>query len=125
MAMRHVRFLLIALLSCIAVLASAQQPDLSAEKAKLAKLDSAYTLAKKQYTAKKSVAKLRASYLTATLSYANGVMYSPALSSKDKYPRALRLYREVLVLDPKHKEAKESKETIEAIYKSMNRPIPK
>ncbi len=51
-------------------------------------------------------------------------MTSPLLGAKVKYPRALRLYREALKLDPNNKEAKANKKMIEDIYRSMGRPIP-
>lgn len=52
------------------------------------------------------------------------VMYEADLPPKDKYTKALKLYREVVTLDPTHKTAKESITTIEDIYKSMGRPVP-
>jgi tetratricopeptide (TPR) repeat protein len=52
-------------------------------------------------------------------------MTSPALTPKEKYPKALALFREALKVDPKNKVALENKNMIEQIYKSMGRPIPK
>ncbi len=99
--------------------------DVKAEKAKLAKLRTAYATSKNAYAKDRSNAKAKNAYAGATLKYANATMYSPALGPKVKYPAALRLYREVLVVDPKNKVAIASRDTIEAIYKSMKREIPK
>jgi tetratricopeptide (TPR) repeat protein len=60
----------------------------------------------------------------ATVEYGTAVMLAPELTPKEKYPKALRLFREVLKLDPDNAQAKKSAETIEAIYKSMGRPVP-
>lgn len=52
------------------------------------------------------------------------IMNDPKLTPKEKYPKALDLYRDALALDPSNKEAKENKAMIEAIYKSMGREVP-
>lgn len=46
------------------------------------------------------------------------------LTPKEKYPAALRIYREVLKLDPKNPTATDASGTIIAIYKQMGRPVP-
>ena len=56
---------------------------------------------------------------------AEAAMYADELSPKEKYPRALKLYEEVVKLDPENKMAKESIDTIVSIYKSMGREVPK
>lgn len=55
---------------------------------------------------------------------AEAVLVAPELEPKEKYPRALKLYREVVKLDPKNQGAKDSIKTIEDIYKSLGRPVP-
>jgi len=55
---------------------------------------------------------------------AEAVLVAPELAPKDKYPKALRLYREVVKMDPQNQGAKDSIQTIEDIYKSMGRPVP-
>jgi tetratricopeptide (TPR) repeat protein len=52
------------------------------------------------------------------------VMTDGKLTPMEKYPKALDLYRQALELDPANKEAKENKDLIESIYKSMGKAIP-
>ncbi len=91
----------------------------------LQKVTKAYETAKAQYKKKPKDQKLKATYVKATVTLGTMTMNSPDLGPKDKYPGALRLYREALALDPKNKEALANKKMIEDIYKSMGRPIPK
>jgi len=108
-------------------IASKTQAPMSAEKevAKLLDLENRQMAIKKSFEAGKKDAKVSAEYLKATLELAKETMTSLALSSKEKYPKALRLYREVLEEDPDNPEALKWKNEIETIYKSMGRPIPK
>ncbi|MEQ1936227.1 MAG: hypothetical protein ABL962_20420 [Fimbriimonadaceae bacterium] len=69
-------------------------------------------------------AKLKKTYISATFNYAEAVLVSPALAPREKYPKALKLYREVLKTDPKHAKAKAQADNIVKIYKSMGRPVP-
>ncbi|MBI4751023.1 MAG: hypothetical protein HY774_21290 [Acidobacteria bacterium] len=78
----------------------------------------------KQYEAKPGDAKLKAELVKAKLEYGNELMFKSPLPARVKYRAALKMYREVLALDPTNKEAEENKGQIEAIYKQMNRPIP-
>lgn len=55
---------------------------------------------------------------------AEAVLVAPKLTPKEKYPLSLKLYREVVKLDPNFQPAKDSIKTIEDIYKSMGRPVP-
>lgn len=104
----------------------AQQPvNEKKELAELAKLEKMQQAAKASFSKSPKDAKVRKNYLQLSLTLANNIQASMALGSKDKYPKALRLYREVLKVDPKNKEAKFNKDRIESIYKSMGRPIPK
>lgn len=122
------RFILASALFAIAVTASAQHGgggDLAKEKKVLATAKAAYVTAKGAYTKKPSDAKLKKAYVVATVKFATATMTSGALSSKEKYPGALRLYREALKVDPKNKEALQNKQMIEQIYQSMGKPIPK
>ncbi|HRI43398.1 MAG TPA: hypothetical protein PLL78_04375 [Fimbriimonadaceae bacterium] len=99
--------------------------DMKAEQAKLAKLEKHYQSAKSAGAkAKYGTPKFKA-YVDATVAYGNLVMTSPALMPKEKYPKALALFREALKVDPKNKVALENKNMIEQIYKSMGRPVPK
>ncbi len=95
------------------------------ELANLQKLENLQVASKTKFQKAPKDAKKRKEYISLTLTLANNVQASMALSSKEKYPKSLRLYREVLKTDPKNAEAKENKERIEMIYRSMGRPIPK
>jgi tetratricopeptide (TPR) repeat protein len=63
----------------------------------------------------------------AAVHYENGekVMYDKALPPFQKYPAALKNFRKTLEYDPKNRKAQDHINTIESIYKSMGRPIPK
>ncbi|MCW5935881.1 MAG: hypothetical protein KIT11_01055 [Fimbriimonadaceae bacterium] len=104
---------------------NAQAASIQADKKKLEALDKKYTAAKAAYGKRKDDAAARKAYVSATNDYGDAVLVAKSLTPKDKYPKALRLYREVLTVDPKNKHALENKKLIEDIYRSMNRPIPK
>lgn len=70
-------------------------------------------------------ATLKKAYVTASLDLADKTMKSGALDSTVKYPAALKIYREVLKVDPANAEAKEWIGMIESIYQSMGKPVPK
>lgn len=117
--------LVVALALSSFVLAGQAGKQLTPEEAKLERLKKGYVAAKAKYTKQPKNANLKRNYVEATVAYGNAMMTSPALSAKVKYPGALRLYREALKLDPKHKVALANKKTIEDIYKGMGREIPK
>jgi hypothetical protein len=52
-------------------------------------------------------------------------MYDEKAGQRTKYRAALEDFRKALAADPTNKDAKASKETIESIYTSMGRPVPK
>ncbi|MES2459090.1 MAG: tetratricopeptide repeat protein [Armatimonadota bacterium] len=52
-------------------------------------------------------------------------MYDEKAGAKIKYKAALEDFRKALAADPTNKDAKASKDTIESIYTSMGRPVPK
>lgn len=106
---------------------SANPATEQAQRQELAKIRSAealYKRTKAAYTKNPQDAKAKKAYIDATVSLGNVVMFSPALAPRQKYPRALALYREALKLDPKNKTALANKKTIEDIYRQMGRPIP-
>lgn len=86
-------------------------------------LESAYESAKKKYGAANDKAAFE-SYVNATTNLATAVMTSPHIPAREKYPRALRLYREALKADPGNQTAKENIALIEGIYESLGRPVP-
>lgn len=95
------------------------------ETAELAKLEKAYNTAKAAHVKKPADAKLKKTYVTATVDYGHAVMVSPALPPRMKYPQALKLFREAKKADPKNEKATKWITTIEEIYKSMGKPVPK
>lgn len=60
----------------------------------------------------------------ATVQLATATMNAPDLAAKQKYPAALRLYREALALHPENTEALENSAMIESIYRDMGRDVP-
>ncbi|MCE9559896.1 MAG: hypothetical protein K8R88_13220 [Armatimonadetes bacterium] len=113
----------------IASLASAQTAGQVDEAKKnrqlLTAAENLYTKTKAAFTKKPKDAKIKKSYVDATVSFGTITMNSPLLGPKEKYPKALNLYREALKADPKNEIALANKDMIEKIYKSMGRPIPK
>lgn len=55
---------------------------------------------------------------------AETIMLDPALAPKDKYPKALGMFRDAVKIDPSNALATKSITLIEDIYRSMGRPIP-
>ncbi len=88
-----------------------------------APLEQKYEQAKAAYEADKSDQN-KGDYVDAAVALGTQVMNDGGLPPREKYPRALNLYREALQLDPGNQEALANKALIEGIYESMNRPIP-
>lgn len=105
--------------------AGQKQSSVVAEQKKLAALEKAYTQAKTAYAKNPKDGAAKKKLVACATSYADTVLVSPALKPTEKYPKALSLYREILRLDPKNKNAASNRDLIESIYKSMGRPIPK
>lgn len=102
-------------------------PEVKAEKAKLAKLAANSKAARNAYeknAGKPTAGKFKKAAADTIMKEADAVLVSPAMGPKDKYPKALGLYREVVKLDPKNKEAQDAIKTIVSIYKQMGRPVP-
>jgi tetratricopeptide (TPR) repeat protein len=92
--------------------------------AELTAYGKAYAAAKKALAAKPKDKKLQKAFVVAGDRYATATMNAPSLPPRTKYRGALRLYREVLKVDPKNKEAANNSKMIIDIYKSMGRPVP-
>ncbi len=123
----HALLVLAGLLATVPCFAQAKvtQADLDKkELAHLASLEKTYTAAKGKFTKSPKDAGAKKAYIASALKLANDTMVSPPLAPRVKYPKAIRLYREVLKVDPKNKEALKNKKLIEDIYKSMGRPVP-
>jgi len=115
------------LLCCLMLLpiGFAQKDAADLAKQRIATAQKAYAKAKADYAKDKKNSQKRAAYIGATTRLADLYMNSLGLAPKDKYPNALKYYREVLKTDPKNKHAKESSDLIVAIYKSLGKPVPK
>lgn len=100
------------------------QPDKQAELARLQTLQDRFETLMVQFWRNGNNPTIRRQFLDATVEYATAVMNSPALPPTEKYPKALRLYRRVLLHEPGNEVARRNKQMIEDIYRSMNRPIP-
>ncbi len=92
--------------------------------AEIAKMTKDQKAAKTAYLKKTSNPTLKQKYVAATVKLGTATMMSEKLDRKVKYAKALKFYREALKLDPKNVEAKNNKDLIEDIYRSMHRPIP-
>jgi tetratricopeptide (TPR) repeat protein len=91
----------------------------------LKKLEKNYAAAKGALAKKPKDKKVRDTFVTAGVKYGHESMMSPDLSAKVKYRQALRIYREVLKVDPTNPVARKETDLIVSIYKQMGRPIPK
>ena len=111
-----------ALVAVVALIsfAVAQKP---ADK-QLVKFQAAYTTAKKALVAKPKDKTVRAKFVAAADRYATAMMVESTLPPRLRYPGALRIYREVLKVDPKNAEARNNSKMIVDVYKSMGRPVP-
>jgi hypothetical protein len=109
------------LLAAFALLAATAFSQTPAEMTKYGK---DYEVAKKALAAKPKDKKVRAKFVETACRYGTASMYSPSVPPRVKYRQALRLYREVLKIDPKNKEASNNSKMIIDIYKQMGRPVP-
>lgn len=88
-------------------------------------LKKAFDSAKATMAKKPKDKKARETFIDAGVKYGHESMVSPLLTPHVKYAQALRIYREVLKVDPNNPVAKPESDLIISIYKSMHRPIPK
>lgn len=90
----------------------------------LVKLDRTYAAAKKAFDKSPKDAKLKEKFIVAGVKFGHASMMAEALPPKVRYPQALRIYRQVLRVDPKNPVAKQESDLIIDIYKKMGRPVP-
>jgi hypothetical protein len=104
----------------------AADPAVTDAKKKIAakQYDAAITQLDTAYKANPKSAELKAALVDALMAKADNAMTDPAMPPREKYPTALRTYRQVLTVDKDNQKAKENVAMIEGIYKQMGRPIP-
>lgn len=90
-------------------------------KAELAEAKAAYNAAKVAFQKNPAT---KDQYITAAYAYGEITVLSPVLVPKEKYPEALRVFREITKLDPGHAEAQGWIDQIVSIYESMGLPVP-
>jgi tetratricopeptide (TPR) repeat protein len=93
-------------------------PGGSADLKQLDALRSQYTAAKAAYKQQPS-SKAKAKLVVATDKLATATMTSEALDARKRYPEALGLYQDALLLDPSNKEALNNASMIDSVYKGM------
>ena len=127
--MRRTILFSIASFAALSAMAGAQAPPANATQkaqlAKLATLEKNYLNSKKAFTKTPKDKKVREAYIKNAVIFGHESMISPALGTSVKYKQALRVYREVLKLEPKHPVARPEHDLIVNIYKQMGRPVPK
>jgi hypothetical protein len=123
--------LFVALLALIVTSLAAAQPYAGGQKAtpedkkKLQTLEKAYVAAKATFAKKPKDPAAKKAFVNAAVKFGHESMMSNALDRSVKYKQALRVYREVLKIDPQNPVAKPESELIINIYKSLGKPIPK
>ncbi|MFQ3586223.1 MAG: hypothetical protein SNJ74_12585 [Fimbriimonadaceae bacterium] len=117
-------FVLLTLLAGFAVGQASNRAAIEAEKRMLVQLEEEYRKAKTEHTRAPRDAAKRKAYVDATMKLGMETMTALSMPPREKYPKALRLFREVLRVDPKNKEAAKWRDQIVDIYRSMGRPVP-
>ena len=117
----------ILLIAAAALTLSAANPKIDEAKAKIkaGKYDEAIATLEAAEKAAPKDAEVRKALGDAHLAYGDSFMSNDQLPPFRKYPSALREYRKVLVYDKDNKQAQKNIATIEGVYKSMGREVPK
>jgi hypothetical protein len=118
------RYLFATAICAAAIVCSYGQTPL-ADKTQLAAFEKEYLHAKALMKSHPNDPGARSFFVRAGDRFATATMTSNVLAPRVKYPKALRLYREVLKVDPHNREAMANAKLIEDVYRSMHRPIPK
>src|SRR5579862_5186802 len=116
----------VAALAIVSIVGSAvaQHGSEAEDRQQLKDCQAAYQKAQKALARHPKDPTVRRQFVVCTDRYATATMTSLVLGSHEKYPKALRLYREVLKIDPKNREAAANSKMIEDVYRSLGRPIP-
>ena len=94
------------------------------DKLKAKKYDEALTLLDPAFKKTPNDAALAKALADAHLQYGDFYLNNSAMPPFQKYPNALRQYRQVLAYDKTNTDAQGKIKLIEGIYKSMGRPVP-
>lgn len=117
-------FALLTLFAGFAIGQTSNRAALEAERRMLVQLEEQYQKAKTEHTRAPRDAAKRKAYIDVTMKLGVETMTALSMPPREKYPKALRLFREVLRVDPKNKEAAKWRDQIVDIYRSMGRPVP-
>ena len=115
------------LLTCLALplFAAASVIDDSRKLMKDGKFEEAVNQLEAAYKANPKSDDIKIALAEAHFQYGDSLMYAKDVPPMKKYPAALREFRRARELKPDHMPAKDRIDTIEGIYKSMGRPVPK
>jgi Tfp pilus assembly protein PilF len=94
------------------------------EKKNIAILLKRQATTKAAFTKKPKDAKVKKAYVDANVALGLQYTYSNTVDRKEKYKLALKYFKEALKHDPQNKDAKQMRDQIVSIYKSMGRPVP-
>jgi tetratricopeptide (TPR) repeat protein len=109
-----------------AMMAAAANPKVAEAQAKVkaGKYEEAIAVLGPAHKANPKDAEVAKALAETHLKYGDSFMYNEQLPPRQKYRPALKQYREVLAIDPAHKDAGAKVKLIEGIYKQMGMPIP-
>ncbi len=105
--------------------ASQNNDSVEQEKRELARLKANYERTKRAFQNNRNGSAQRKAHIQATMAYGTLMMNTVTMRPQEKYPGALRLFREVLAIDRNHAGARKNIELIEGIYRSLGRPVPR
>ena len=88
-------------------------------------LEESYRTAKGVYERSPGNKTAKEAFVAAAVKFGHESMMTTELDPKIKYKQALRIYREVLEIDPENEVAKPESEMIVKIYEQMGKPVPK
>lgn len=83
-----------------------------------------YEAARAELEANPDATETRDQFLVVAYMYAETRMYDPSLTPQEKYPESLRIFRDIVAMEPGHDDARAQIQVIEGIYRELGRPIP-